>query len=92
MTIVAPRAGAEVATFGIAWDGEWIHHDRLLIRGYRAGGSVNIMARWDVESLLATVDGALEAAEWPETSRSVARSAIRELYSADLAAAGNPDT
>jgi hypothetical protein len=91
MTIVAPRTGAEVAAFGIAWDGEWLDQDRLLIRGYRAGGGVNIMAKWDVESLLATLDAALEAATWSEMARSVARSAIRELYAADITEAGFSD-
>lgn len=71
--------------FGIAWDPEWIGPERLRVRGYRACGAVDAMARWDVEALLATVDGALEAAGWPPLDRNVASAALRELYAADLA-------
>ncbi len=91
MSIVESRHRSEVVGFGIAWAAEWIDQNRLLIRGYRAESGVDAIARWDIESLLATVDGALEAAAWTETASATARSAIRALYERDLAGAGaNP--
>jgi len=84
MTIVKPGRRSEVSSFGIAWAAEWIGQDRLLIRGYRADSGVDAIARWDLDSLLATVDGALEATAWTETACAAVRSAIRELYDVDL--------
>jgi hypothetical protein len=57
----------------------------LVIRGYRAINTYKLIARWDLEALIATVDGALETAGWSDFDREAARAAIRELYSPDLA-------
>jgi hypothetical protein len=84
MTSIESSRTSEVASFGIAWAAEWAGQDRLLLRGYRSNSGVNAIAKWDVDSLLATVDGALEAAAWTETASAAARSAIRELYAREL--------
>ena len=70
--------------FGIAWDPEWVEPDRLLVRGYRAHTGVRGIARWDIETLIATVDATLEAAAWPDIDRRAARAAIHRLYAGDL--------
>lgn len=71
--------------FGIAWDPVWIDDRRLLIRGYRARSGYSVLASWDVSALLATIDGALESAGWPEIDRRAAHAAARRLYEPDLA-------
>ncbi len=71
--------------FGIAWDPGWVAPDRLVVRGYRACTGYDVIARWDVEALIATVEDALEAAHWPERDRQAAWTAIRQLYAPDLA-------
>jgi hypothetical protein len=70
--------------FGTAWDPQWVQPDVLRIRGRRAANALSLMARWDVDALIATVDGALEAAGWSERDRQAARDAIHELYRPDL--------
>jgi len=70
--------------FGMVWDPQWVEPDRLRIRGYRSVTGYDVVARWDLEALIATVDEALETAQWPELDRLVTRKAIRDLYEPDL--------
>jgi hypothetical protein len=70
--------------FGVAWDPQWVDSGTLRIRGYRVVNAYPLIARWDVESLIATVDDALERTGWSERDRQAARDAIHELYRSDL--------
>jgi len=79
-----------VTSFGIAWDAEWISPDHLRVRGWQAVTGLSALASWDVDALIATVDSALEAANWAEIDRRAARTALRALYADDLAAFPQP--
>jgi hypothetical protein len=79
-----------VTSFGIAWDAEWISPNHLKVRGWQAVTGLSALAAWDVDALIATVDGALEAANWAEIDRRAARTALRALYADDLAPAPQP--
>ena len=74
----------DVHGFGIAWDPEWVGNNRLVVRGYQARSGHPIVARWDLEALIATVDDALERADWGDIDREAARAALRHLYEGDL--------
>jgi hypothetical protein len=80
MTVCPP-----VTSYGMAWDAEWLGPDHLRVRGWQARTGLSALAAWDVDALIATVDGALEAANWAEIDRRAARTAIRALYANDLA-------
>lgn len=93
-TLIASRdvaeapAGAASASFGTIWETEWTAGDRLVVRGYRARSALPILSRWDVDALVATVQDALEAADWSDIDRRAAYAAVRRLYAVDLTDGG----
>lgn len=71
-----------VTSFGMTWDAAWVGPNHLRVHGWQAMTGLSALAPRDLDALIATVNGAFEAAGWTEIER---RAAIRALYADDLA-------